>query len=191
MRAACLGLSFCLLILAACATLPLQPQDPGLFLLKPQDAGQSLDLSQNLSFQRGKLGFEGLAELEIRPDHVALAGLSPLGNRIMSFRWDGDTFVEERDPSLPAQFPLKLILRDLQLAYWPAPSIEAALPGGWSLQENPREREILHAALPEIRIHYADAEHWHHGLLFENLALGYQIRIDVAGDSDAASAGQP
>jgi hypothetical protein len=191
LRTTRLGLGFCLLLLAACATLPPQPQDPGLFLLKPQDAGQNLDLSQNLSFQRGKFSFEGLAQLEIRPDHVALAGLSPLGNRVMSFRWDGKDFVEERDPSLPPQFPLKLILRDLQLAYWPAISVEAALPAGWSLAEKPSEREILHGADPEIRIHYSDTEHWHHGLLFENLALGYRIQIDVAGDTGAAAAGEP
>jgi hypothetical protein len=75
----------------------------------------------------------------------------------------------------------------LQLAYWPSTSIAAALPAGWSLAEKASERDLLHGVLPEIRIHYSDAEHWHHSLVFENLALGYEIRIDAVPDTGAAN----
>jgi hypothetical protein len=166
-----------LLICMGCAAAKPRPSDPGLFLLKPADAGVTLELTQSLVFSKGETRSESLAAIEISPEAVAVVGLSPLGNRVLALRWDGTHYEEERDPSLPKDLPLKLILRDMMTAFWPADAVRAKLGKGWSLADEEGCRTLFDAGQAVIRIHYQGADHWHSPALFEHLALGYKLEI--------------
>ena len=63
-----------------------------------------------------------------------MAGLGPLGNRMLSLSWDGVVLTKERDPAVPSRLPGADILRNLQLAYWPEDVLRRALQPGWDLK---------------------------------------------------------
>jgi hypothetical protein len=179
---ACLTLAVALALSAGCAAIKPTPEDPGLFLLQPKDAGLSISLSQSITLRKGPRIFEALAAVEVAPDHVSLAALGPLGNRMLALRWDGKTLEQEKDPSLPPELPLGLILRDLQAAFWPAGAVRGGLPKGWTLDETPLQRQLSLDGRPVLRIRYAGADHWHSALHFEHLGLGYSLDISPLPD---------
>jgi hypothetical protein len=146
-------------------------------LLKPADAGVTLELTQSLVFEKGGTRSESLAAIEVSPEAVAVVGLSPLGNRMLGLRWDGKNYEEERDPSLPKELPLKLILRDMMTAFWPLEAVKAKLPQGWSIEDELGCRTLFQDGHPVIRIHYDAADRWHGKTNFEHLTLGYRLEI--------------
>ena len=173
---ACLSLALALLV--GCATLKPRPADPGLFLLPPSDAGVEISLSQSLAFSKGARHFEALAVIELDSSHLSLVGLGPLGNRMLALRWDGKKLEQESDPSLPPDLPLKLILRDIQLAYWPAEALRKRLaPEGWQIEEGALSRTLLKDGAQVVRIIYGGADRWRSALSFEHRSLGYHLDI--------------
>lgn len=172
----------CIGALAACRTGP-RPLDPGLFLLPPAAAGFEGSLAQEVSFEKGETRFEATALLEVSRDEVILVGLSPLGTRMITLRWDGRKLTQERDPLIPKGLPLRLILRDVQLASWPAAAVRAALPGRrWTLEDAGSERVLLKDGRAVVRIRYGGADRRRSDLEFEHLGLGYRMRIHPLPD---------
>ena len=170
-----------------CAALVPRPEpsivrnDPGFFLLAPAAAGFEASLTQEVSFERGAAHFECLVLVDVSSAEVVLAGLSPFGSRMLSLRWDGKKISQERDASLPQQLPSELILRDFQLTFWPSATIRAALPrGGWTLRDEGRERDLLKAGQPVVRIRFSGDERLHADVDFEHIGLGYRLSIHPA-----------
>jgi hypothetical protein len=174
-----LGLS---MALASCAGLANRPSDPGLFLLPPRAAGRELSVTQTVRVERpGAPAFEVLAVVELDAHWLRVAALGPLGNRILLLEWDGRAYHEERDPQVPADFPLELILRDLQLASFPADAVRQALPGAdWSLTDTPYQRVLLRDREPVVVIDYSADDHFRCNISFRHLTLGYVIEIRPA-----------
>ena len=165
-----------LLSLGGCAALKPRPADPGFFLLPPSAAGVSLTLTQQLGFSHGAARFDALAVVEISSQAVALAGLGPFGNRMLSLRWDGAKLESEIDASLPRQLPARLILRDLQLVYWPAETVSSSLPPEWSLRQSQSGRELLHDGTVVISIRY-QGDRFRDPVEFEHKSAGYKIAV--------------
>jgi hypothetical protein len=183
LRALLSALGLCLFLGCAAAGTKARPRDPGLFLLAPSEAGAELSVTQSLSFSKGASHFEALAVLQVDRQAVTLVGLGPMGNRLLSLRWDGSRLDKERDPQLPKELPLELILRDVQLAYWPAEAVRRALPkGGWSLQDGERLRVLSQAGADIVRIRYQGADRWHSATTFEHLGMGYRLDITPIKD---------
>jgi hypothetical protein len=171
------GLAFALL-LAGCAALSSRRLDPGLFLLPPSEAGFEASLTQEVSFERGTTRFDSTAIVDVSSTEVVLVGLSPFGTRMLSLIWDGKKLTQERDSSIPKELPLEFILRDIQLASWPAAAVQAALPGpAWTLRDAASERILLKDGQVVVRIRYGGADRLHSDLVFEHLGLGYLLRI--------------
>jgi hypothetical protein len=170
------------LALASCAGLANKPADPGMFLIPPRAAGRELSVAQTVRVERpGAPAFEVLAAVELDAHWLRVAALGPLGNRILLLEWDGSAYHEERDPQVPADFPLELILRDLQLASFPADAVRQALPGReWSLTETPYRRVILLDGDPVVVIDYSAEDHFRCNISFRHLTLGYGIEIRPA-----------
>lgn len=178
---ALIGLLACLA--AGCAAFKPRPADPGLFLLAPLDAQVELTVTQQLKFSKGGQHFETLAVIELSREMLSMAALGPLGNRMLALRWDGKTLEQERDPSLPADLPLQLILRDLQLALWPAESVQAAIKAKfWSLEDLGSKRILSKNGMEVVRITFGSGDRWHSTILFEHLTLGYRLEIQPLKD---------
>ena len=176
-------------LLAGCSTVAPRQEpgpvrsDPGLFLLAPAAAGFEASLTHEVTFDRGTAHFEGMAIVEVSSADVVLAGLSPFGTRMLSLRWDGKRLSQERDASLPKQLPLEIILRDIQLVFWPAAAIRSALPGmRWALSDEGRDRVLLEVGRPVVRIRFSSDDRLHADVEFEHLGLGYRLKIHPLQD---------
>jgi hypothetical protein len=169
------------LLLTACTSMQTaRPQVP-LLQLAPRQLGTSLSLTQRLGVMR----LDGVATqqqsldalLEIDEKSVHLAGFA-LGQRILTLYWNGELLNSERHPLLPAAIDASHILRDIQLVYWPADAVLAALPEGWSLSEQGQRRELWKGQQIEVEIHYAATPRWQGRTVMQNRSEGYQLTID-------------
>jgi hypothetical protein len=150
-----------------------------MFLIPPRAAGRELSITQTVRLERaGAPAFEVLAAVELDAQWLRVAALGPLGNRLLLLEWDGSAYHEERDPQMPADFPLELILRDLQLASFPADAVRQALPSAkWFLSDTPYRRVLLLQREPVVVIDYSAADHFRCNISFRHLTLGYRIEI--------------
>ncbi|MCP3140993.1 DUF3261 domain-containing protein [Pyxidicoccus xibeiensis] len=173
-----------LLCLTACATARPRAVAPEVELpvlgLSPASFGTSVDLTQRLSFAHdadpdGPRSLEALVEID--PAALRLAGFA-LGQRVFTLRWDGTALDEERDPRLPAQFQSRQVLRDVQLVYWPAEAVRAALPPGWTLEEGPGRRVLLQGGREWLTVRYGGEPRWVGRAELVNLAEHYRLTIE-------------
>lgn len=171
----CALLSLCM----GCAAFRERPVDPGLFLLPPHAAGREASLTQSVRVTSAKgASFETLAAVEVERGALRVAALGPLGNRILFLEWDGEEYREEKDPHFPSDFPVKVVLRDLELCLFPAESVRRALPSEeWSLIEKPRARELHFEGKPVVAIAYSSDDRWNSTIHFEHLTLGYRLEV--------------
>lgn len=173
-----------LLCLAACASAPPRPRAPEVALpvleLPPSAFGDSVSLTQRLSFAHeadpgGPRSLEAL--LEIDASELRLAGFA-LGHRVLTLRWDGAALDEHRDARVPAQLQSRHVLRDVQLVYWPAEAVRAALPPGWTLEEAPGRRALLEGSKEWVTVRYDAEPRWAGRTELFNLAEHYRLTID-------------
>ncbi|RKI44136.1 DUF3261 domain-containing protein [Corallococcus sp. AB004] len=171
--------------LVACTSTPRpRPAAPGEPLpelrLAPAALGASVSLAQQLVFAHeqdpgGPRSLEAL--LEVDPAQMQLAGLA-MGHRILTLRWDGSHLDEERDPRVPAQFNSALVLRDVQLVYWPADAVRAALPAGWTLEDGPTQRTLSKNGREWVSVRYDGTPRWEGRTQLTNHSEHYQLTIE-------------
>ncbi|MGC0151709.1 DUF3261 domain-containing protein [Chromobacterium vaccinii] len=171
------------LLLAACQGAPPRPALPAL-ALSPSSFGAELSLVQRL--RAGPLNpRDGQAspsldvQLEIDAAQLRLAGLA-LGQRILTLSWDGKTLQSQRSPLLPASVDEARIVRDIQLAYWPLPALRAALPAGWTLDEESGARVLRQDGEEALRIENQASPAWLGHSELTNRREGYRLSIDSA-----------
>ena len=178
--------AFALIVLAAmagCATVvPLPASQIPEPRLSPQSFGGEVSLAQRLSFERAE-GVPGNAPrtldvlLEVDAAQVRLAGIA-MGQRVLSLRWDGTTLDVQRHPLLPMQVDPARVLRDIQYAFWPTAALQAVLPAGWQLRDEPRRRELLRGDSLVLRIDYeSDAPRWQGTVKLDNKLERYRLEI--------------
>ncbi|RKH14866.1 DUF3261 domain-containing protein [Corallococcus sp. CA053C] len=181
-----LSLLLALTGLVACTTARPRPPEskPGEPLpelrLKPEALGATVSLTQRLVFAHeadpgGPRSLEAL--LEVDPALMQLAGFA-MGQRILTLRWNGAALEEERDPRLPAQFQSGPVLRDVQLVYWPADAVRAALPAGWTLEDGPGQRTLSKDGREWVTVRYDGTPRWEGRTQLTNLSEHYQLTID-------------
>ncbi len=165
--------------LAACN--PQQPQQPARLGLRlpPAALGTSISLQQRLAVER-----EGRADylegaLEIDEQHVSMIGLA-LGQRVMSLQFDGKELKSWRHALLPEQVRAEDVLEDIQLTYWPADAVGAALPPGWRIEEEAMRRTLWSDDAKVMVIDYSAQPRWHGKVVLTNLRYQYQLTIQSA-----------
>ncbi len=116
-------------VLAACATTGARRGFEALPLLPPAAFGSEAIGVQRLTLSREAGGAKLMLDAVVEVDAMELrvAGML-LGQRILLLGWDGKALQEQREPVVPQALDGRAILRDLQLVYWPAAAIRAALP---------------------------------------------------------------
>ncbi len=164
-----------LLLLAACAQLPPRAavELPAL-RLSPASLGRSISLQQRLHFTFGAQQRDMDALLEADPAEVRLL-VQAMGQSGVRLSWDGKNLQQQRAQWLPPAVRGERVLDDLQFALWPADAIRAALPQGWTLDEQGGIRSLQHDGRTWLRAS-GDAANGH--ALLENLAEGYRIDIE-------------
>ncbi len=167
---AMLGVSACV------HTPPTRPEPAPLLRLSPASLGRMLALQQSLDVSlpaRPDAPQHLDLILEADASSVRMALLS-LGQTVARLSWDGNELSETRAPWLPEALRADRTLSDLQLVLWPAEAIRAALPEGWSLDSNARERVLRQRGEAVVTISYPSplqAE-------LAQLREGYRIHIE-------------
>lgn len=167
--------------LCACSTPRSEPLP--LFGLSPAALGSTLSTAQHLV-----ITFDGATMatdlppaldtlLEVQPDRLRLAALA-WGKRILTLEWDGVQLQTQRHIPLPAQLDEKRILRDIQLAYWPLPALQAALPKGWTLQDDGTQRRLLWQGEPMVTVRNQMTPPWLGRTELHNHKEGYRLTLD-------------
>jgi len=153
-------------------------RDVNFSLLSPESFGQSLSLLQSLEINYRGETRQLLAQLEISSNNITLVGLSPLGNRLFTVLWTGESLSEEYLAEWPFPFSPKHILVDVQLALW----LKIPQQDGFKIREfkSPQmKREILRNEEIVMRISYETRPFWQGKILIQHLERGYQLSIQT------------
>ncbi len=174
-------MAFCVaaaLAIGGCASMQPQPAPPARLGLKlaPAALGASISLQQHLSVEREGRIDQLDAALEVDADHVDMVGLA-LGQRVMSLEFDGTTLKSWRHALLPEQVRGEDVLEDIQLTYWPAEAIRAALPAGWRIEEKGKRRTLWSDDALVMVIDYSAEPRWGGKVTLSNLRYQYRLII--------------
>lgn len=129
-------------LLSGCAGLRAGAQAPTVLLrLPPTALGRELMLTQHMEIRTtaGTRAFD--VALEADADAVRLAVMQ-WGQVMARMNWDGRELTQSTVPGWPRQVSAEGVLSDLQLVWWPAEAVRAALPAGWTLQDDAQGRVL-------------------------------------------------
>ncbi|HMB43473.1 MAG TPA: DUF3261 domain-containing protein [Luteimonas sp.] len=165
---------FVAVLLIGCATHPSRSPFGELptLRLSPASLGHALELQQRLQVTVHDKTQTLDALLEVDEKELRL-GVQALGQSALNLHWDGNTLQQQRADWLPPSLSGERVLFDLQLVYWPADAIRAALPKDWSLQESAAQRHLLHAGSEIVSVTYPADNH----AVLNQLRDGYQLDI--------------
>lgn len=148
------------LLLAACAQAPVRtPALAPSLRLAPAALGAEVALQQRLTVTHGTRTQHADALLEIDARSLRLALLAG-PKRLLTLAFDGERIEEQRYPDLPGELAGERFIDDIQLAYWPADAIRAALPAGWTLRDDVLTRSLLHLGQLVTEVRYAGEVRW-------------------------------
>ena len=157
--------------LAACLDFGREEVPP--LRLAPASLGRTLALQQRLTVTvRGRSQQLEVA-LEADAEAVRLAMLF-MGQAAARLEWDGAQLNETRAPGWPEVVRGDRILGDMQLMYWPAPAIRAALPAGWSLADDGTRRTLSNDGRVVVEVRRLDAN----TIELTNAADDYRLRVE-------------
>ncbi|WP_303637207.1 DUF3261 domain-containing protein [Stenotrophomonas tuberculopleuritidis] len=173
------ALLLCLLLVACASRMPRPQVELPPLRLAPSSLGAPLALQQQLHFRFGSHQRDLDALLEADAERVQLA-VQALGQTGVRLQWDGQQLTQQRAPWLPPQVRAERVLDDLQFALWPTAAIAAALPAGWQVSDDGRERRLSRDGTVWLQLQrLADGS-----VQLDNRAEGYILRIesiDMAG----------
>lgn len=132
-----------LIALAGCAGNPRCPDIPGGpgYCLQATSAVAPYVALQDIRIQRGDLDERLIAQLEVDAEGMHLAGLTPMGQRVLEAHFDNR---EATASSLAGdRIDARALLSLVQIAVWPAISVRAGLGEDWELLETPALRRLL------------------------------------------------
>jgi hypothetical protein len=158
--------------LCACSQQTGQPEPPVL-RLSPASLGRTLALQQRLTVQ--VRGHEQQVDVVLEADReVVRMALLVLGQAAARLEWDGTQLRETRAPGWPEVVRGERILSDVQLMYWPAEAVRAALPAGWTLQADAARRVLAQGGRTVAEVRYVAANVTE----LSNSAAGYSLRVE-------------
>ncbi len=173
------GLTLALALLSSsCVTTP-RPKPESEFLLKlaPAAFGRELQLAQRITVVRGadRKTFE--AQLEIDATGVRIAAVA-LGQTVASLSWNGSELTQQVSTHVPEAITAERILSDVQLAWWPAATIRAALPPGFALEELDGKRTLSRDGATVATVDYTGTGPVWNRVRLVHARYGYELDIE-------------
>ncbi len=119
---------------------PGPPGDVPMLRLAPSALPGGMAAQQRLGFEHGghRQSVDALVEVDAEAVRVVIHAQGQVALRL---DWDGNTLTQTRADWLPPQLSAERVLSDLQLVFWPADAVDAALPPNWSFGG---ERVLIH-----------------------------------------------
>jgi hypothetical protein len=173
---------FCLLALSACATAPRTPvaDTATLPLAKPATLGSSREITQILRGAFGPREVTLQCVVNATADNMTIVGVTPLGLRAFTIKYDGEHVDAQRAPQVPEFFKPEQLINDLQLVFWPLPALQKTLAGTeWRVTEPHVGTRRLHRGDRLIaEVHYADPDPWAGRVWIVHFDVPYTIGIE-------------
>lgn len=178
-----LGLAFGGLLSAGCALRPaavavaVPDQAMPLALDQPRPPADS---SQTLLAAFGDRAVQMQCTLSVGAADWRTVCINALGLRLLSLGVSADGQISaERGPGVPEQLDPRRILADVQLAFWPLASLQAAYAGSaWQISQPADDtRRLLRDGRLVAEVHYASPDPWNGRLWLVNLRYDYSLAI--------------
>jgi Protein of unknown function (DUF3261) len=119
-----------------------------------------------------------LCVLELDKQHIAIAGLSNDGISLFNLSFDGNKLVLDKSPLLPNSFSPELIIKDLQLVYWPQPELQKILPRQWRLDADYHHRRLYFNNERRVDVDYLQRDPaWAKEVVVTNHRYHYHLHI--------------
>jgi len=137
------GLFWLCIHLMACSLFS-QPKELPLFpLFSPHDFPQAIQVTQLVTSQVNDLPQTLIAAWSVDKGEMKLVGLTATGQELLRLQYDGDKLTEHYSPLLNVALDGRIVLSQIQLAYWPLKNIQAELSdSAWQVVENRHQRQI-------------------------------------------------
>ena len=167
------------LLLAACAGTPPAPA-PSRPLVSPAALGSERAANQIV---RGAIGAREMTincVVTVKDGTMTVVGLSAMGVRLFTVRYDGHEVQAEKGLPTPEQLTPERLLADLQLVFWPLSSLQKPLQeAGWQVSEPAQgTRRLRRGDRLIAEAHYSDQDPWTGRSWLVNLEYGYSLQID-------------
>lgn len=136
--------AFMLLVcLSSCALLPTPAEtNQAEFIPMAQPIGPARRIVQQITAIWPNHQETMVCVLELDKHHIAVAGLSGDGISLFNLSYDGKKLAMEKSPLLPSNFSPELIIKDLQLVYWPVAELQKILPKQWRIDADNSHRRL-------------------------------------------------
>jgi len=141
-----------LALLAGCAGDPLCPSLPGgpRYCLQATAAVAPHVALQDIRIRRGELDERLIVQLEVDKAGMRLAGLTPMGQRVLEAQFDNKT--ASASSLAGDRLDARALLSLVQLATWPAEAVRAGLGDDCILVETPAQRLLLRDGRPIMAV---------------------------------------
>lgn len=172
-------------LLSACATSPPQtPRGEGWPLLPPSTVAPHR-VKQVLHGAFGDREVQLQSVINVTPDELTVVGITALGLRAFTLKYNGTDLQEQRATAMPAAIEGRQLLNDVQLAFWPLSVLQSALrPAGWEVSEpQAGTRRLRRQGRLIAEVHYADTDPWNGRLWLSNFVYAYSLFIESTSAS--------
>jgi hypothetical protein len=118
--------------------------------------------------------------LAVKGDTLTVIGLTALGVRAFTLRYDGREVAVENTLPIPEHMTPERLLSDIQLVFWPLAALQDKLnDAGWQLSEPySGTRRLRRGDTLIAEVHYERADAWQGRSWLVNLQHGYTLGID-------------
>jgi hypothetical protein len=115
----------------------------------------------------------------VKDGAMTLVGLSSVGMRLFTIRYDGHDVQSEMTPAMQGLQAERLVA-DMQLVFWPLSSLEKPMrEAGWQLSEPASGiRRLRHGDQLIAEAHYGSEDPWSGRSWLVNFEFGYSLQID-------------
>jgi Protein of unknown function (DUF3261) len=119
-----------------------------------------------------------LCVLELDKQHIAIAGLTKDGISLFNVNYDGKKVALDKSPLMPVGFSPELIIKDLQLVYWPQAELQKIMPKQWHLETDNHHRHLSFNHEQYIDVDYLQPDAvWAKSVVLTNHRYHYQLHI--------------
>lgn len=168
-------LTVLLLALVACATEPSR-QVPARPLLPPASLGAERSANQIVHGAVGTREMTVNCIVTVSRDTMSVVGLSAIGMRLFTIRYDGRDVQVEAGIPLPERLTPEHLLADLQLVFWPLQVLKDA--GLDVAQYDSGTRYLRRDGRVIAEAHYGSADPWTARSWLVNFEHDYSLQID-------------
>jgi hypothetical protein len=149
-------------------------------LVAPATLGVERTVSQVVRGAFGSRDMTMNCVVTVKDGTMTVVGLSAMGLRLFTIRYDGKTTSVENTLPVPPQLTPERLLADLQLVYWPLAALQQPLASAaWQLSEpTPGTRRLRRDERVIAEVHYANEDPWQGRSWLVNLEHGYTLSID-------------